>query len=143
LEEIKKVLPHRYPFLMIDGISEVEAGKTAIGFKNVLPDEYYFQGHFPGSPVMPGVLIIEAIAQVGAFAVLYDERYKGSILLFTGIKKAKFRRKVLPGDILKIEVKIEKIKMNNGTGWGIATVNGQKAAEAEFTFYIESRQETL
>src|SRR5690554_1498442 len=100
IEEIMEIIPHRYPFLLIDRIVELEPGKRAVGIKNVTMNEYYFQGHFPQEPVMPGVLIIESLAQVGAVAILSLEEYKGKIAFFGGIKNARFKKKLVPGDKL-------------------------------------------
>ena len=136
INEIQEILPHRYPFLLVDKIESLEPGQKAVGYKNVTMNEYFFQGHFPGTPVMPGVLIIEALAQVGAVAMLSIEEFKGKIGYFTGIDKAKFRRKVLPGDVLKLEIEIIKRRGPMGVGKAVATVDGEKAAEAELSFYI-------
>lgn len=135
-KEIQEIIPHRYPFLLIDKIESFEPGKSAIGYKNVTINEYFFQGHFPEEPVMPGVLIIEALAQVGAVAILSKEEFKGKLAYFAGINKAKFRKKVVPGDVLRLEVEIIKTKGPIGIGRAIATVDGKKAAEAELTFAI-------
>lgn len=136
IKEIQQTIPHRYPFLLIDKVEELEPGVRAVAYKNVTINEYFFQGHFPEEPVMPGVLIIEALAQTGAVAILKLESFQGKIAYFGGIKNAKFRRKVVPGDVLKLEVEIIKLKGFAGIGKGIATVNGVKAAEAELTFMI-------
>ncbi|MBU5486351.1 3-hydroxyacyl-ACP dehydratase FabZ [Clostridium sp. MSJ-11] len=136
INEIMEILPHRYPFLLIDKIADIEPGKKAIGYKNVTMNEYFFQGHFPQEPVMPGVLIIEALAQVGAVAVLSLEEFKGKTAYFAGINKARFRRKVVPGDTLKLEVELIKLKGVAGIASAIATVNGEKAAEAEIMVMI-------
>lgn len=136
IKEIMEIIPHRYPFLLIDKVESMEPGKKAVAYKNVTMNEYFFQGHFPGEPVMPGVLIIEALAQTGAVAMLSLDSYKGKTAYFAGINKAKFRRKVVPGDTLKLEVEIIKVKGPAGIGSAVATVNGQKAAEAELTFMI-------
>lgn len=136
IKEIQEILPHRYPFLLVDRIEEIEEGKKAVGYKNVTMNEYFFQGHFPEEPVMPGVLIVEALAQVGAVALLSKEEYKGKIAYFGGINKAKFRRKVVPGDVIKLEVEMIKMKGPAGVAKGIATVNGEKACEAEMMFAV-------
>ena len=135
-KEIQKILPHRYPFLMVDKIEELEPGKRAVGYKNVTINEYFFQGHFPGEPVMPGVLIIEALAQVGAVALLSMEEFKGKIAFFGGIKNARFRKMVVPGDVIRLEVEIIAMRGPAGVGKAIATVDGKKVAEAELTFAI-------
>lgn len=135
-EEIMDIIPHRYPFLMLDSIEELEPGVRALGRKCVSVNEPYFQGHFPGNPVMPGVLIIEALAQAGAAAILSKPEWKGKTAYFAGIDKARFRRKVVPGDVLMLETTIIKIKGPIGVGRAVATVNGEKAAEAELTFAI-------
>lgn len=137
IKEIMEILPHRYPFLLVDKIESMEPGVKAVGYKNVTMNEYYFQGHFPGKPVMPGVLIIEALAQVGAAAMLSLEEYKGKLGYFTGIDKAKFRKMVFPGDVLRLEVEIIKRRGPIGIGKAIATVDGKKACEAELSFIIQ------
>ena len=136
IKQIQEIIPHRYPFLFVDRIENLEPGKKATGYKNVTINEYFFQGHFPEEPVLPGVIMIEALAQVGAVALLSVEEFKGKIAYFGGINKAKFRRKVVPGDVLKLEVEIIKRKGPAGIGKAIATVNGEKAVEAELTFAV-------
>ncbi len=136
VEEIMSIIPHRYPFLLIDKIEEMVPGEKVVAVKNVTMNEAFFQGHFPGRPVMPGVLIIEAMAQAGAVAILSMEEYKGKTALFGAIDKAKFRKQVVPGDVLRLEVSIIKLKTNAGIGKGIAYVGDKKAAEGEFTFLI-------
>lgn len=136
IKEIMKILPHRPPFLLIDRVEEIVEGEKIVAIKNVTMNEPYFVGHFPQEPVMPGVLIVEAMAQAGAVAVLSMDQFKGKTAYFGGIDKAKFRRKVVPGDTLRIEVEIIKLKMNAGIGKGTAYVDGKKACEAEITFLI-------
>ncbi|RKY56687.1 MAG: 3-hydroxyacyl-[acyl-carrier-protein] dehydratase FabZ [Candidatus Neomarinimicrobiota bacterium] len=133
-EQIKEIIPHRDPFLLVDRVLELEPGDIAICEKDVRIDEYYFKGHFPEEPVMPGVLIIESIAQTGAITLLSLPENKGKIVYFGGLKKAKFKRKVIPGDTLRLEVKINKIKKSFGDGFGRAYVGNELACEAEFIF---------
>ena len=136
IKEIMNILPHRHPFLLIDRVLEMEEGKKCVALKNVTMNEPFFQGHFPQEPVMPGVLIIEALAQTGAVAMLSMVEFKGKIAFFGGIDKAKFRGKVVPGDTLRLEVEMIKIKRNAGIGKGIAYVGDKKVAEGELTFMI-------
>jgi len=136
INEIKEIIPHRYPFLFIDKITEMEKGKSAVGIKNVTFNEYFFQGHFEQEPVMPGVLIIEALAQVGAVALLSQEENKGKTAYFGGINKARFKKKVVPGDTLTLKVEIFKVKGPVGIGTAVAEVEGKKVAQAELTFVI-------
>lgn len=135
-EEIKKIIPQREPFLMIDEVEEYIPGEMAVAYKNVDASEWYFKGHFPGNPIMPGVLIAEALAQTGAISILSMEENKGKNALFGGIDKMKFKKMVVPGDKLKLEVKIIKRKGPIGVGEGIATVEGKLAAKGEFTFAV-------
>jgi 3-hydroxyacyl-[acyl-carrier-protein] dehydratase len=135
-DQIQKILPHRYPMLLVDRIEELVEGKSAIGIKCVSSNEPFFSGHFPEFHVMPGVLIIEALAQVGAVIVLSQEENKGKVAYFAGIKSAKFRRKVIPGDVLTLETIITRFKGPMGVGQAIARVNGEIACEAELTFVI-------
>ena len=135
IKEIMNIIPHRYPFLLIDKVIKIEENKiTAI--KNVTANEYYFQGHFPTEPVMPGVLIIESLAQAGAVALLSKDEFKGKIAYFAGINNAKFRRKVVPGDTLRLEVELTKIRGKAGGGYGIAYVDDKKVCEGELTFMV-------
>lgn len=134
LEGIKKLLPHRHPFLLVDRILELEPGQRAVGVKNVTVTEFFFPGHFPEYPVMPGVLIVEALAQVAAVAVLALEDYRGRIPLFAGIDKARFRRPVVPGDTLRLEAEILKLKASVGKARCRALVGAELAAEAELVF---------
>ena len=134
--EIMEILPHRSPFLLIDTIEEMEPGVKAVAKKNVTFNEPYFAGHFPGNPVMPGVLIIEALAQVGAVAILGLPENKGKTAYFASIDKAKFKQMVVPGDVLMLETKIIKTKGPIGVGEATATVNGKVAAKAELTFAL-------
>lgn len=134
--DIQKILPHRYPFLLVDRIVEMEEGKRAVGIKNVTINEPFFQGHFPEFPIMPGVLIVEAMAQVGAVAILSMEEYKGKIAVFTGIDKLKFRKQVVPGDTLVMEAELIAIKHSIGKAKVSAKVEGKSAASGELMFAI-------
>lgn len=135
IKEIMEIIPHRYPFLLIDKVIKIDGNKiTAI--KNVTANEHYFQGHFPTEPVMPGVLIIESLAQAGAVALLSKDEFKGKIAYFAGINNAKFRRKVVPGDTLRLEVELTKIRGKAGVGYGIAYVEDKKVCEGELTFMV-------
>ena len=134
--DIQSVLPHRYPFLLVDKMIEVVPGERAKGIKNVTINEPFFQGHFPGYPVMPGVLIVEAMAQVGAFVLLSMEEHKGKIALFAGIDNMRFKKQVVPGDVLEIEMEIGKMRGPIGKGRGTAKVDGKIAATGELMFAI-------
>jgi 3-hydroxyacyl-[acyl-carrier-protein] dehydratase len=137
IKAIKEILPHRYPFLLVDRIIELEEGKRAIGLKNVTANEEFFNGHFPDYPVMPGVLIVEALAQVGGVAALSLEQNKGKLALFAGIDNCRFKRQVVPGDTLRLEVELVKMRGPIGKGRAVATVDGQIACEAELTFALK------
>lgn len=136
INEIMKIIPQRVPFLMIDRVEKYIPGESAVAYKNVCINEPYFQGHFPGQPIMPGVLIVEALAQTGAVAILSMEENKGKNALFGGIDKLRFKKQVVPGDVLKLEVKIIKTKGPVGVGEAIATVDGNIAVKGELTFAI-------
>lgn len=136
INEIMEIIPQRAPFLMIDRVEECVPGEMAVAYKNVCINEWYFGGHFPGNPIMPGVLITEALAQTGAVAILSLNENKGKNALFGGIDKLRFKRKVIPGDVLKLEVKIIKKKGPIGIGEAVATVNGEVAAKGELTFAL-------
>ena len=136
IQQIKEIIPHRYPFLLIDQILEVEEGKRAVGIKNVTVNEEFFNGHFPEFPVMPGVLIVEALAQVGAVAMLKKEENRGKLALFAGIDSCRFKRQVRPGDQLRLEVEMTRVRGAIGKGKGTATVNGEIACELEMTFAL-------
>jgi 3-hydroxyacyl-[acyl-carrier-protein] dehydratase len=135
-EDIKKIIPHREPFLLIDEVLEVEPGKSIKAVKNVDKNEYYFKGHFPQNPIMPGVLILEAIAQAGAIAVLLLPENNGKLALFAGIDKARFKKIVRPGDKLEIEVEITDFRRNIGKARGTARVGGDVACYSEAMFAI-------
>lgn len=136
IKEIMSIIPHRQPFLLIDRVEEIVEGEKVIATKNVSYNEPFFAGHFPQEPVMPGVLIIEALAQTGAVCALSADEYKGKIAFLGGVNKAKFRGKVVPGDVLILEVEMIKVKGPVGVAQGTATVDGKKVASAEITFMI-------
>ena len=136
IKAIEEIIPQRAPFLMIDKVEEYTPGESAIAYKNVNINEWYFQGHFPENPIMPGVLIVEALAQTGAVAILSLPENKGKNALFGGIDKLRFKKQVVPGDVLKLEVKIIKQKGPVGVGEATATVDGKIAAKGELTFAI-------
>ena len=135
-EEIEKIIPQRDPFLMIDEVEDYVPGESCIAYKNVNENEWYFKGHFPGNPIMPGVLITESLAQAGAVAILSMEENKGKNALFGGINNMKFKKMVVPGDRLKLEVKIIKRKGPIGGGEALATDDGKVAAKGELTFAV-------
>lgn len=135
LEQIKEIIPHRDPFLLLDEIIELDTFK-AIGIKHVTPDEFYFKGHFPGKPVVPGVILVESLAQVGAVIILSHDKYKGKIAYFTGIKNAKFRKSVLPGDTVYLHCEVTRIKGAFGFGKAEAYVNDELVCEAEVSFAV-------
>lgn len=135
-EQIKKIIPQREPFLMIDEVEEYVPGESAVAYKKVEETEWYFQGHFPGNPIMPGVLITESLAQTGAVAILSMEENKGKNALFGGIDKMKFKKMVVPGDRLKLEVRIIRRKGPIGIGEAVATVEGKMVAKGELTFAL-------
>ena len=139
--EIRGLIPHRYPFLLVDRIEQLEPGVRAVGIKNVTQNEPFFQGHFPDYPVMPGVLIIEALAQVGAVGVMAGGDHSDKLALFAGIDGVRFRRQVLPGDVLRMEVEIVRLKGRVGRGKASATVGEERVCEAELMFAFADREE--
>ena len=134
--QIEEILPHRYPFLMVDKITDYEPGKWAKGIKCISANEMQFMGHFPGKHVMPGVLLVEALAQVGAIALLTMEENKGKVVFFGGIKNARFRQQVVPGDVVEMECELEKMVGPVGFGKATAKVNGKVAVSAEISFAV-------
>jgi 3-hydroxyacyl-[acyl-carrier-protein] dehydratase len=137
--EIRGLIPHRYPFLLVDRIEELEPGVRAVGTKNVTQNEPFFEGHFPDYPVMPGVLIIEAMAQVGAVGVMTGGEHKDKLALFAGIDGVRFRRQVVPGDVLRMAVEIERLKGRVGRGKGRASVDDERVCEAQLMFAFAER----
>lgn len=137
-EQIKAIIPHRDPFLLIDEITDYEVGKYAVGKKFVKMDESYFKGHFPGQPVMPGVLIIESLAQVGAVSLLLIPEFQGKIAFFAGIEKAKFRKSVLPGDTLRLECTLTRVRRQFGVGEAKAYVGEELVCEATISFMVSN-----
>ncbi|MHB1325336.1 MAG: 3-hydroxyacyl-ACP dehydratase FabZ [Thermoleophilia bacterium] len=140
-EQIKQIIPHRDPFLFLDEIVELVPGQRAVAIKEVRPEEPHFQGHFPGQPIMPGVLIVEALAQAGAVAALSLPENQGKLVLFAGIDGVRFKRQVVPGDTLRLEVEMTRMRGAIGKAEARATVDGNLACKAELTFAIGERQE--
>ncbi|SKA75722.1 3-hydroxyacyl-[acyl-carrier-protein] dehydratase [Caloramator quimbayensis] len=134
--DIQRILPHRYPFLLVDRILEIEEGKRAVGVKNVTVNEPFFQGHFPGNPIMPGVLIVEAMAQVGGVAVLSSKENEGKLAVLAGIENMRFRKQVVPGDALYMEAELVAMKRGIGKAKVLAKVEGKIAAEGQVMFAI-------
>lgn len=138
--DIMRIIPHRYPVLLIDRVLELEPGKRVVAIKNLTNNEPQFTGHFPGRPIMPGVLMVEALAQAGAVAVLSLPEYAGKLALFAGIDECRFKRTVVPGDTLRLEVTLEKLRGVFGRGLGVATVDGEVAVQATISFVIPRDQ---
>ena len=142
-EGIQRILPHRYPFLLVDRIIELVPPHRAVGIKQVTINEPFFQGHFPAYPVMPGVLIVEAMAQVGGVAVLSSEEFQDKLALFAGIDNVRFKRQVRPGDTLRLEVELQQIRRGIGMGSGTATVEGELACRGDIMFALVDKPDAL
>ena len=140
---IQRIIPHRYPFLLVDRVVELTPGQRAVGIKNVTMGDPFFQGHFPGYPMIPRVLIVEALAQVGVAALLTTDDFQGKLALFAGIDNIRFRRQVKPGDTLRLAVELGQVRRNIGTGTGEATVDGELACRGEFMFAVVPAPEGL
>jgi len=142
IKQIQEIIPHRYPFLFVDYIESLESGRSAVGYKNVTMNEYFFQGHFPGNPVMPGVLIIESLAQAASILILSSPRFVGKTAYMTGIDNAKFKRMVKPGDVLKLHVEFGNLRENMGTVNVKAMVDGKLATSAELMFVVSPEEKS-
>ena len=138
--DIMRILPHRYPFLLVDRIVELDPGKRAVGIKQVTANEPHFTGHFPGRPIMPGVLMVEALAQTAGVAVMTLDEYRGKLGLFAGIDECRFRRMVVPGDTLLLKVTVEKLRGMFGRVRGVGSVDGEVAVEATLSIIIPRDQ---
>lgn len=136
IEEIKEILPHRYPFLLVDRIIDLEPGQSAVGIKCISANEEFFQGHFPNKPIMPGVLILEALAQTGAVAILSMLENKGKLVVFGGAKNCRFKKQAVSGDVLKLECQIISMRANVGFGNVVANIDGQIAVKGEISFAV-------
>ncbi len=139
--DIMNILPHRYPFLLIDRVVEIDPGKRVVAIKNVTANEPQFTGHFPGRPIMPGVLLVESLAQAGAVAILSYPENRGKLILFAGIDECRFRRVVVPGDTLRLEITVDKLGRVSGRANAVATVNGEVAVEARLSFILPRDQD--
>jgi 3-hydroxyacyl-[acyl-carrier-protein] dehydratase len=139
--DIMTILPHRYPFLLIDRVVEIEPGQRVVAMRNVTANEPQFTGHFPGRPIMPGVLLVESLAQAGAVAVLSFPANRGKLVLFAGIDACRFRRIVVPGDTLRLEITVEKLGRVSGRARAVATVDGEVAVEATLSFIMPRDQD--
>lgn len=138
--QIMEIIPHRHPFLLIDRVEDYEPGEYCIAYKNFTYDEYFFKGHFPEMPIVPGVIMVEALAQAGAVAILSREDFKGKIAVFAGIDRCKFKVPVVPGDTVRLETRLTAIRGNLGMGEATATVDGKVCVSTEFKFGIVDKE---